>query len=866
MRSNRTVASAVHHGAKQLADPDAPHVLKSTSIERQNAIIRPENVQVSSPISPNSGPDTLYDVSSSSEERGGDFGSHGPMVGKRRKLKSAKGFEEAIYVYDDASLQRHIAAEVYVDSKDNEHVTGEWRPPSSQKEHGKYVFWAPGKGQARTTTQITSKPTKASLDEGASTAKTLTTPVAPNLQHSKGAKTNKQRISKNGVTKLMKVSRKPRGLGESSQTSFKRLKSTTEQTVQIARPRSKGSRENSSSSADAINQPQTPPHTLPKSFKSTSGTTTPRQRKLWGMLLKDEGRTSSPSILDLPNLKIVDPKVEKDLGYRPDKDTSKDATQPVPSMQRSRRRLMDNLQRVDAEEFISSDSSDEKSISDNDNGSNDGQFQAPTEILTFASEALENANTQARKPALPTVVQSLCQAGGLKVTYARQRSYLTEEGLGEAALFSIPITHETATNANHGRRRARAAVAEIEPMRNQHNEMDENECSQGSTMRSIHELRGAGGTVRLISEMETMLDDVDEQNTVSTTLRRSALLDLVVKLQDTSFCRLFVGQGLELRLLANIGASNDIIIDVLYAVAVLHLLVDPTSIQTLPRISAKNVISHLLRLLDNDQDLAQYLRDRKLNMSKLAQLDFKAFFGASLKSSNWRAGSPAKFTPRVLSLQCLEYLVRQTREAGSDADVLPPEAVKQVAMILRPTTARSTQVPAIALTADLQLAVSVLESCTLTKAALASDLVWTGETLDAVIDLLPLLVPSMDQAFGPLRTLLLRLYLNLTNNNAELCKAFTRPDLISAIFDIIISHFQHLSENTTNMQQPSILDNLILSLGSLINLAEWCDDLGHMVLHLRYGAATFLDSLLGIFVAKLEKAGEVRFALSYAST
>ncbi len=870
LQSNRTITSASNNAAKIMAEVYTPNILKPSSSKQRTALVRPKLYVPleASLISPNSDTDTLYDVPSSDEERAGRSSSRGPTVGKRRKVTPEMEPEVVTYVYDDETLQRHIAAEAYINTKPNSPSTrqtaGKARPQLSQgltkKLQGNSVESASVKRQALTTARYTTKPIKTLIADDSSKA------VVSYLQSQKRKRTNGRETAKNGSAKTQTMSnRHPKSSGD-AHMSFNGRNVPAGRAMEPMRRGSRYSNEDSSHSENLMSQPQTPPQTPPRSLKPTSGTTT-RQRELWDRLLKDNEAISSPSNLHLPNLKIADSKVDLPLGYRADRDTPNTVTQPMPPTRSPRRRLVDKLQRIDKDRLDSSDDSEEEISSDDDTGYSNLQSQASNEHSILPLDASQNVNAQytgsnTRNSAFSKVAQPIGQGAGLKVTYARQRSYLTDDGLGEAAIFGISITHEAAPDTKHGRRRARTTVAEYEPVKIPYDEMDDKECSQGGTIRSIHELREAGGTVRLVSEMETMLDDIDEKNTVSVPLRRTALLDLVVKLQEASFCRLFIGQRLELRLLANVRLSNDVIINALYAVAVLYLLADPTSIQTLPRVSAEHVVNHLVGLLDNDQDLAKLLRDRRLNMSKLTQLDFKNCFGSVLKSANWRGDNPPILTPRVLCLQCLEYLVRQTRETGSEAEVLPLQAMRRIVKILEPAAPSLTALPTIPLTTDLRLAVSILESCTLSTTHLASGLLWTGETLDTVLNLLPLLVPIKDRASGTLQTLVLRLYLNLTNNSSELCKAFARPDPIRAVFDIIISHFQYLSNDRGNTEQSLMLDNLILSLGFLVNLAEWCDSLGHMVMELCYGDVTFLESLLVLFVAKLEKTSEVRSFLS----
>ena len=871
---NRIVTGATNNGVKRIVDAYAGNMVKPSSRERQTALVGGKHGHIpseSGPISPTSDTDALYDVHPSDEEYRGKFGSHGLTVGKRRKITSPMESEEILYIHDDETLQRHVAAEAYTNPRERDFQSGrrfvDGRPPLSRdltkNPHGELTDPTPGESQAFSTALSISKPTQVLSKDNTSKTKTFAKLRVSDLQPRKRRKPNVDGIAKSLTARTTVTSYRPQRSNGNTQVRVKRHNESVQEAMEITRPSSMHSNNESHYSSNSIPQPQTPPHTPTRSRKLIGGITTPRQRGSLDVLLKQDRKISSPSNLDLPNLKLRDVKAEKPLNHRTDSVREKGASEPVPAMRRSRRRLVDNLQRIDGKEFDSSDGSDNDIISDNDDVFSSSHSHAPPEQGVLSNDASQitpekRSALQARVSAFSQVTQPLSQGGIPKVTYARQRSYITDDGLGEVAMFGESITHATTTEASNARRRVTATVAELEPKKT-HDEIDDFGYSQVGTMRSIHELRKAGGTVRLVSEIETMLDDIDEKSSVSVTLKRTTLQELVVKLQEASFCRLFVGQGLELRLLANVGLSNDVIINTLYAVAIWYLLIAPTSIQILPQVSAENVVNHLIRLLDNDQDLAQLLRDRKMNMSKLIQDNFRDLFGSLLRSANWRAGNPQTLTPRVLCLQCLEYLVRQTREAGSEAEVLPPRAMRRIVRLLKPKAPSLKQQPIIPLTTDLRLAVSVLESCTLSNGSSVSDLLWTGETLDTVMDLLPLLVPTTDQQSGSMQTLVLRLYLNLTNNSPELCKAFSRPNLIGAVFEIVGSHFRYLSDNITNMEQSLILDNLILSLGSLLNLAEWCDDLALMVLDNWYGDVTFLDSLLEIFMAKLEKTGEVRF-------
>lgn len=377
-------------------------------------------------------------------------------------------------------------------------------------------------------------------------------------------------------------------------------------------------------------------------------------------------------------------------------------------------------------------------------------------------------------------------------------------------------------------------------------------------MRSIHELRGAGGNVRLISELEAILDDIGDHQPSSTSIRRSKLIDLVTKLEEPSNCRLFVDQGLESRLIADVGLGNDLITNGLRVAALLQLITCSSSESLLAQIGDVRVVRFLIDLLGSDHDILSYARLRGNNVSKATQADLKNLCSALVRSTAWRAGKPSLLSCHVLSLQCLEYLVRQTREAGSLCEVLSAHAIRRIVATSVPPFSELQPQPDENSLICLELATSILESCTISNAAECQASLWAGETLERVIGLLPLLALWKGKECGTSRTLTLRLYFNLTNNSPCLCEDFSTPQVISVMFGIVISNFEQLADSTLEIDKAFLLDDLILSLGSLINIADLSKIARQLVMDLRHGSQSYLDILLQLFMNKSKNAAEVR--------
>ena len=129
------------------------------------------------------------------------------------------------------------------------------------------------------------------------------------------------------------------------------------------------------------------------------------------------------------------------------------------------------------------------------------------------------------------------------------------------------------------------------------------------------------------------------------------------------------------------------------------------------------VVRFLVDLLRSHYDIFSYARLHGNNVSKATRADIKNLCSALLKSTAWRAGEPAVLSCHVLSLQCLEYLVRQTREAGSVRELLSALVVRRVVATSVPPFSTLPPQPDEISVICLELAASILESCAISNAA-----------------------------------------------------------------------------------------------------------------------------------------------------
>ena len=863
--------------------------------ENHNELMRKHKHFPSLSPSVSSAGDGVFDVPSSDDDIRSKISATDGIARKKRKLTPNLVADDPSSVFDDASLQRHIAAEIQRElsptRRFHSNATSSKGSPSLPTFSNRQAkersgtppkqIWAPkavgilkeGSVRAVLPQNVKAKEKTTARSKAIVQAEA----VKPSNPLRKTQKIKEQLSDVGGRNKAyprdivhagaIKPPKRPRKDSKADQQLSgvdvrPKIPESTPKTILVHR--TGGANGDGNSSVKELFQPRTPPRLT----QTTDTATTPRQRELWNRLLLDDVHTASPSDLNLPGLMLTDKKTRL-LEEPPTVRKVTWSEDQYATSKPRQKRLVDTLYSSAHDLFHSEDdvTDEDSEDSSNDDHSRSQQSESSAINDTLTVQTSPGAESQSRGQPLhqhnssqsAQTLPSLLGVGP-KVTYARQRSYLTDHDLDEAAMISTPVVPAPVSQNGDSRRRLSDRLHGSQST-NIYDDGDygATEDSQSGAMRSIHELREAGGNVRLVGELEALLDDLEEQKPVPTTLLRSRVMDLVAKLQEPSTCRLFVDQGLESRLLAHVaGLGDDHIANSLFAAAILELVSGSTSPPLLAQISDARIVNFLTRLLGHDGDLIHTSKLRSTNFSKFAQLEYQRLCTLLLKSAAWRVGKPTILSCHMLALQSLEYIVRQTREAGSSVEVLSAYAIQRVVATSVPSSLTSSLLPTPMLTVNLELAVSILESCTVSNAAECQRSLWSGATLERVTALLPLLVSWSEEDCATSRTLTLRLYLNLTNNNPGLCEDFSTPGIVEALFRIIILNFEKLSDRAVTIEKVLLLDHLILSLGSFINIAESSDIVRNLALKLHHGGQSFLDVLLTLFTIKYKSAAEVR--------
>ena len=595
----------------------------------------------------------------------------------------------------------------------------------------------------------------------------------------------------------------------------------------------------------SVVSPRTPPRRIP------IGEETSPKRKISELFPHPHLKFLSPGGLDIPNLHITA------IEYRaPHRNTGSGRLQRE-NVERApiRTKLKDRL--VSSKSHFNASTGEVLGpINPDDHRSESSAPSSSSEDCRTSAyldlQSQSNSHSIGSQSKLSDTVAPV-QSRGLKVTYAaRNRTVLKDET--EDLLLSLPVIDASDTPRS---RRVVNVLESPKPKSSQQSShaLDDLDEAQTGSLKSIHELREAGVNARVMREMEAVLDDIDNSTTVSQ--KRSALIDLAMKLKTQSFSQQITNSGLETRLLQYMVPDPDTISEMLLTIILLEIISGLASSHLVSQLNQPSLLKFVSRNLDVDDELMTLSKERKSNMSKSLQGEVRKICISLKDSTVWREGRPKRLTGRIISLQCLEYLVRRIRESGSMQEILSQEAVEKLISILKPLPSISD--PASNTMFEVQLALSTLESSTIitTLPKEVPEYLWTSSSIYKLANFLVSICGWTSTSMAQIWCLTLRLCINLTNGNASTCDIFSIYEVIEGVVGMVQSGFQQLSIELSEDVQGLTVDSLILSLGFLIHLAENKEKTRKLFLLRSEGSTDPLNVLLDLFAARLQSAFEV---------
>ena len=481
-------------------------------------------------------------------------------------------------------------------------------------------------------------------------------------------------------------------------------------------------------------------------------------------------------------------------------------------------RLMDRLQGDSSKGNGSADHGEDSKIS-----SSRVSTESFTEPSTISSIALSSRNTLKQNSSQKVIrPNTKLSSAAPKITYARQRSYLIEALTDREIMLDLSVSDHFPDGLLSGRDEGGAGFRSAKSLPNPNDYTAGFEDTQNGAIRSIHELREAGSNARVICEAEAILDSIDRSSISPISIQCSAILQLARRLRYRTFCRHFVNHGLENRLLKYAKLCLNPIVSALLLTAFLHMVSCPCQRDTLSEFGGEDIFEFLALQLEGTDDLISTVRSRAHVVSRATQLDIEEYFEKLLTSNIWGPHRPSHIRARTLSLLCLDYIIRNLRRAGARYEIITRTLLERLVDVLLPPGDVPILAPDPNLALDIKLALSTLEWFTTASSSAEIDFgsLWTVQTLRRIAELLPRVLAWSGSPTQNVRTLALQVSVNLTNENQVVCSTFSQSNIIQACLSIVACNFDPVYVEPAGEYRGMFLNDLVLSLGVLINLAE----------------------------------------------
>ena len=470
--------------------------------------------------------------------------------------------------------------------------------------------------------------------------------------------------------------------------------------------------------------------------------------------------------------------------------------------------------------------------------------KAPSPILRPDMTLTDQEQDSTRAAAPPHLT-------GSRVTYARQRSFLDDLVL--SAGLSGQGDSESDIISNSQPRELDCLLPRTRPI-----EVEELSQEDGA-VRSIHELRRAGGNARYRGAIESIFEDL-EDSSLSASGRCSALIQLCEKMLDAKSARQFAECNFDKRLVESLSSELGTVSAAL-ALCVFSL----SSLgRPIPHILASAALPRLLevspKLLPVRQDLGLVARDQNANLSKSTQTSVHDL-ALKVKTTLFPSDLVSVLSPCLLALHTLNLTLSAIQSKGEIPEGISTPTLHGVVNVLlsekdcmQDQGSRSQEGYR-----SLRLSLSIIEAYSVLDTQSQDD---QRDVLGALADLHDLLriEKSPNSENHQVQTLYLRVLLNITNSNPALCDTFATANMIDNLSAIAVTQFGHLTENSLAQDNGS-LNTVILALGALINMVEKSAASRRMFLRSTSAPQSILDQLLRLFSARVDSIAKVRVPL-----
>ncbi|KAI0120034.1 wings apart-like protein regulation of heterochromatin-domain-containing protein [Nemania sp. FL0031] len=521
---------------------------------------------------------------------------------------------------------------------------------------------------------------------------------------------------------------------------------------------------------------------------------------------------------------------------------------------KSRKRLIDVL--------VEQEPSDATSSAE---GQADAQITSSQAILSQSGNTSELDNQsppETPKPKARTAPATGARTfarsnSGLKFTYGQGRKVLEEE---DSLLESLVLPGEL----SYSRRRLDLGgpkkTTSTKSAFDYNDDEDTINNSPGSKLRGIHELRQAGANSRVADAMQDLVDQIGKPGANPST-RRAALFQVAEKMRDKTFIRQCRDHGVESIVLKDIGKETDTICCYLIFSSVVMILARNPSPHIGRLLCMEEAGPIFARLLSISEDIKKVAKDRKSNLSKRSQSSVVAVEGLLRELPVWDRDRPYYISPRNLALKCLQLLIDQDILIGRDPAIFTEAVTAQLFRVLSDASSNTEywEYPKTAQSVELCGALSVLDAHAVSVAATQDgNNEWAMKYLPTIAGAFNASLQTPAQDGRMVEDLVLKLTINVTNNNLEAPSVFASKGLLPALAISISSNFnQALTHIAQDTWAEGILNSLVLRLGILINFAEHSELVRQIVNDCQHENREPVKELIRLFIDNHRRTGEV---------
>lgn len=469
---------------------------------------------------------------------------------------------------------------------------------------------------------------------------------------------------------------------------------------------------------------------------------------------------------------------------------------------------------------------------------------------------IDEGHLESQVQASPTAGPSHLRSSG--VTYARQRSFLDD------MLLEDDVTVPSFSGSQHRSQSVQRQLMK-DATSSAHLIVENEETHDDGAVRSIHELRQAGGNARYRGAVESIFEDIeDSQNSVSG--RCNALLQLCGKLLDTGLKRRFVECNFDKRLVDCLSMELEVVPATLTLCAYALASSDGNMSFVLATTAWPKLLELSPMLLTIQDDLAEVAKAQLTGSARLLQ---KTIQNTIPKISDMLFPDPSvlKISPCALTLYCLRTTIFTMRAQGESPNRFSASLLETLIQVLVSESQRCvSQKKAPAESSQILCMVfSVLEAFTASSESAKQEYCDMVEPLSSLHALFYLKSDNLDAISQQIQPLFIRVILNVTNSKRAICDKFATREMVGGLVHMVTANFGDLTEDALG-QENNALDSVILALGALINLTEQSETSRTIFLDSAGPDQSFLECLTRLFTNFVDSISTVSISVVFMST